>query len=284
VVKSTGLKVEFAINSDRQVEIKNVSNNYAYLQKKRQMSLPRIAHFTTSLPVLPEDEQRVINQFKKIHPQWDVKIWRDQDKDDLFRRHLGDQYQLVSNLPYGVMKADIARYLFLKEEGGWYIDTDYQVLKSLDEFSYHSLVLPVSWNKDDPSNSYPGLDKVCNSIMASEPGHPFWDQVVFESLLRIKKERVTVNRIEEMTGPDMLTQVLAIHPEKANEVFMPEQKYFHPRIKAYPVTSSEYPVAYGVHWCKGSWRNATLFGKVVRRLNRVLKARRIKKWIDENIT
>ncbi|MBX3114007.1 MAG: hypothetical protein KF836_05520 [Fimbriimonadaceae bacterium] len=243
------------------------------------MSIPRIAHFTSHKAVLPEDEQFVVDEFKRLHPDWEVKIWNDEMNAEAFKRHLPEHAEMILKLPHGVLRADIARYLFLKQDGGWYFDTDYQVLQNLDQYSDYDLILPISWAKDDPSTDYAGLDKYCNSVMASILGHPFWDTLLAESMNRLKTWPVALNMIEELTGPDLVTQVAHSHPEVLGNHWMPAQPLFHPRLAGYPVKAEDYPDAYGAHWCKGGWRDLSFMGRVKRRLARMRKSNRVRNFV-----
>ncbi|MDI9636722.1 glycosyltransferase [Kamptonema cortianum] len=243
------------------------------------MSIPRVAHFTTHKAKLPDDEQFVVDEFVRLHPNWKVKIWSDEMNERLFREHLPDHAEMILKLPFGVIRADLARYLYLKSEGGWYLDTDYQVFKPLDEFSDCELVLPISWGADDPTNDYRGIDKVCNSIMGSRAGHPFWDVVIAEAIRRIESGPVSINTIEEISGPDLLTQTRASHLNLVEDSVSPEQRLFHPRITSYPVPPSEFKDSFGAHWCKGAWRRLDFIGHLLWRIAYIQKRGRVRNWM-----
>ena len=65
---------------------------------------------------LPEEYQRYIDGWKKLHPTWEVKIWRDED----FAPYLDDSAfvkDCVAKKKYAFL-ADYFRFVVLYEFGG----------------------------------------------------------------------------------------------------------------------------------------------------------------------
>lgn len=78
-----------------------------------------------------------------------------------------------------VSLADMARYALLHQVGGLYVDADFECLQPFDELhrgrnlflSSEPLVHAVLLEKSRSA-------ALCNALMASAPGHPFWLQVL----------------------------------------------------------------------------------------------------------
>lgn len=70
-------------------------------------------------------------KIKNLHPSWEYKLWTSNDIEsyNLKNRRL---YDAIDNLGG---KSDIARYEILFNEGGIYMDTDFDMVKSFDELT-----------------------------------------------------------------------------------------------------------------------------------------------------
>jgi mannosyltransferase OCH1-like enzyme len=73
---------------------------------------------------LTADMQLSISEWKRLHPHWTHLFWDDEDCDLFMRTHHPDFYPTYSDLPRGVMKADLFRIAVLYTRGGMYADTD----------------------------------------------------------------------------------------------------------------------------------------------------------------
>ena len=81
--------------------------------------------------------------------------------------------EIYLSLPENIEKVDSCRYLFLREYGGVYHDSDFEVTsKGLWD------VLPGGVGLVESPYKY--NEEVQNSLMSSEVGHPFWDDVLDE--------------------------------------------------------------------------------------------------------
>eukprot|EP00946_MAST-07B_sp_MAST-7B-sp1_P001902 g1902.t1 len=136
------------------------------------------------------------------------------------------------------MRADMIRYLILYEFGGVYVDLDFESLKPLDilfaahgHAEYHSAIRDTKSRKDSAANAtvYTGSSRfsaiigqepdahahilyklpsmVCNAMMVSCPGHPFWLEVV--ELIKARfASGVFKKRVLKLTGPMVVQAAL----------------------------------------------------------------------------
>jgi mannosyltransferase OCH1-like enzyme len=75
----------------------------------------------------PDYVQANFNMWKQLMPEWDCKLWVDDDiTSDVF------PVDLVHSATKGAQKADIMRYFILEKFGGVYMDTDVTPYKSLE--------------------------------------------------------------------------------------------------------------------------------------------------------
>jgi mannosyltransferase OCH1-like enzyme len=62
--------------------------------------------------------------WKTYYPSYVVKIWTHEDMEALVRRDYSHLLTAYLALPYDIQRADIARYIILHHEGGFYADLD----------------------------------------------------------------------------------------------------------------------------------------------------------------
>ena len=92
--------------------------------------IPKKIHQIWLGPVsIPQQYQEYAETWKKLHPDWEYKLWRESDIEfwefstrDLFNK--ASSYQ---------EKSDILRYEILNKFGGLYVDMDYKAIKRMDD-------------------------------------------------------------------------------------------------------------------------------------------------------
>jgi len=87
---------------------------------------------------------------------------------------------IFDTYPLPIMRADVIRYFLLHHFGGIFVDLDVLCLKPFSGLvSNRELILGI-----EPelyvTEPVPGREfhrVLCNAVMASRPGHPFWGHV-----------------------------------------------------------------------------------------------------------
>ncbi len=216
------------------------------------MSIPKVIHQSWKTREIPEQWATWSDKARTLHPDWEYRLWTDEDNEQLIRDQL--PYFLDRYLAYSkpIMRADAVRYAYMYVYGGLYFDFDYEWLRAFDMMD-HDVVLPISRAAD----SRDGL-RVGNCVFASTAGHPWWRYVL--DTLNAKKEENHTD-VEEITGPKFLTRCwksyAELHPTAAESVYLAQRKLFHPpspkgEIAYQRIVDSG--AAYGIHHCTGVWR------------------------------
>ena len=134
--------------------------------------IPKIIHQIWLGSELPERFKGYQRNWRKIHPDWEYKLWTDREVEDFEF----DSADLFHNTDCFGQKSDLLRAEILHRYGGLYIDVDYDCFKRLDIF-HHAFdlygairLLPGLYMKWPEVYKSPVL--VCGSLLGSVPGHP----------------------------------------------------------------------------------------------------------------
>lgn len=91
--------------------------------------IPKIIHYVwLGGKPIPERDQKYINQWKEMHPDYEFKLWNEQNFDMNCCEYVSEAFK---NKKYSFI-SDYIRTYALYTEGGIYIDTDVELLKTFD--------------------------------------------------------------------------------------------------------------------------------------------------------
>lgn len=97
--------------------------------------IPKIIHYCWfGGNPLPKDARKCINSWKKHLPDYEIKEWNEATFDINSNRYVKEAYE---NRKFAFV-TDYVRLYALFHEGGIYMDTDVEVLKSYDPFLEHN--------------------------------------------------------------------------------------------------------------------------------------------------
>ncbi len=204
------------------------------------------------MPLSPE-ELRLCRRMRTLMPDWEYYLWLDEDNEVLVRNHFPQHLNAYRAIQRGVVKADIVRYLYMAVFGGFYFDTDYKMLRKIDDsLLRHVCVLPVS-RMDDT------LFRLENAVLASEPGYRFWNDFL-EHIFSQRENggmlaTLAEDRVEKVTGPEGLTEFYLARKERYAEAFLPQPECFHPKASKRGLVFKKTEATLGAHLCWGSWRS-----------------------------
>jgi mannosyltransferase OCH1-like enzyme len=93
-------------------------NNFYYINKE----IPKIIHLTYKTKNIP---QSIINKWTEIYPEYDIKIYDNNDCINFLYKEFGQEYVDIFNfIKDGPIKADFWRLCILYKYGGIYSDID----------------------------------------------------------------------------------------------------------------------------------------------------------------
>jgi hypothetical protein len=214
--------------------------------------IPRILHFIWIGPdPLPADQRPWIESWKRHHPDWEHRIWTEENlPEDPIRPEIAELLRAP------VERADILRLEILYRHGGVYVDTDVECLRPIDDVLAGEDLVVVCLK--------PG--RVTNTFIAAAPGHPLLERALRE--LEPMEEYWTLSAepdaLKEVAGPPLLRRLVADHPG----VKQLEPSAF------FPATAEEREGALGVHHMSRSWHNVTAMRNAMLQAERRLEAAR----------
>lgn len=155
---------------------------------KMGQQIPKIIHQTYYSKNLPPPIQSNIEQLKSNNPDWDFRLYDDQDIENYIQLHFPELFTTYKkiNPKYGAAKADFFRYLVMYQDGGVYLDIKSGLEKPLDSIIRNDDQYILSyWPRNYPKimqGQHKGITNPTGEYqqwyIISVPGHPFLKSVI----------------------------------------------------------------------------------------------------------
>lgn len=182
------------------------------------MQIPKIIHqiWSDKYQPMPEVFRVLAQTWTEYHPDWEYRLWSEQDIDNFVREEYPLYYEFYTALPFDMQRWDAVRFLILKKIGGMHVDCDYECLENIEplltEYGCCVALEPekhcVIYNVSHFLNS---------ALMATIPHHPFLqhviDRIFSEPTLSYERQNKPMC-ILNTTGPLMLSNLYASLPKK----------------------------------------------------------------------
>jgi mannosyltransferase OCH1-like enzyme len=178
---------------------------------------------------LPDEFARYRQTWAEHHPGWEMRLWTEDNLPKDLRRA-----EVYERLRVPAERADILRLEVLWREGGVYLDTDFECLRSIE---------PLIEGLDFFS-AYLKPGRTNNAVIGAVPGHPILDRALDEL-----KPRDVYGYDKAAAGPFFFDALLKDYPEV---------KLFGPAL-FYPSSPEERERAAAIHHMDRSWKDAEGF-------------------------
>jgi glycosyltransferase involved in cell wall biosynthesis len=193
--------------------------------------IPRIIHQTWKTTEVPGHLSFFQRTWAAHHPGWEYRFWTDADCRDFIASQYPHFLPIYDGYADPICRVDAIRYFLLRHFGGVYADLDFECLRPLDPLLEGRGALlglePPSHVAIQQSKGYEFDWILCNALMASEPGHPFWEHVLARLI-----ESTNQPGPLDATGPFFLTRALHTYPDKGQVSVLPAELL-------YPADSSD---------------------------------------------
>ena len=145
-------------------------------------------------PAMPEAFATFAAGWRRLHPDWEYRLWGDGDLPPLRNRSLYDRAEELCPGFAGQLRSDVVRYELLLEYGGVWVDTDFECFKPIDDL-LEDVDCFAAWElQDDVAN---------NAILGCEPGNAFMARLVENLPASVLSGRS--KRPSKISGPHYLT-------------------------------------------------------------------------------
>lgn len=206
--------------------------------------IPRIIHYCWfGRGPLPELAQKCIDSWHRYMPDWEYKLWNEDNFDVNQNAYAKEAYEAGKF----AFVSDYVRLWALEREGGVYLDVDFEVYKPFDDLLHYHAFAGIEGSKYKP---------VMMGVCASEP-YGVW----VSEMLNAYSDRHFVKRVggfDLRTNVQFVTALMAANGFKQNGI---EQDYHD--LHVFPVdyfcprqTTGEYlrtENTYCDHLGLGSW-------------------------------
>lgn len=226
-------------------------------------SIPKIIHQTWKNTEIPESVLAFQQSWKVHHPNWEYRLWTDLDN----RQFLQDNYpwflEIYDSYREPICRVDAVRYFILLHYGGVFIDLDFECLQPLDEFLQDKglvIGLEPPEHLKMPEPQVRQLSHIlCPSLMASQPGHPFWRHVC-----QYLVKSCHLPGVLDTTGPFLLTRAYETYSSQdsitlaPSELLYPATKFdcWDGKLSNPEFRQQSARKAFAIHYWHGSWFRA----------------------------
>ena len=194
--------------------------------------IPKVFH---QVWVGPDDPPAESGRFRETwlrhHPDWEIRLWGDNDFGWLKNRALFERATSYTQ------KADIAKYELIERYGRVYLDFDMECLKPITDLC-SGVDLFAGWEPDGGINV---------AIFGATPNHRFLREVVatMPAWCLIHGN----DRVDIQTGPELLTHVAIRQGWTARRgvTFFPTHFFYPYNWNEWPRPEGPFPDSYAVH-------------------------------------
>ena len=234
--------------------------------------IPRTIHYCWfGGGALPALAARCLASWSEQMPDYEIKCWNEENFDVFSIPYTREAYRLGM---YAYV-SDYARLWILYHHGGIYLDTDVELLRSLDDLSAQGAFLGQE-QPEDPNDT--GLHCALGLGVGCEAGHPFigrllehykhihfvsWTGRQGDTIVNITRRLLADEPIEELDGGLKRCAGFTIYPWP----YLCPLNYFTGQLEVRPET-------HAIHHYAASWvtdhQRESLAAKLRRRLRGVL--------------
>ncbi|RKZ53629.1 MAG: hypothetical protein DRQ99_31665, partial [Candidatus Parabeggiatoa sp. nov. 3] len=222
--------------------------------------IPKIIHQTWKDKHVPPNCVPLQRTWLTHHPDWEYWLWTDVDNRAFISEHYAWFLPVYDGYPENIMRADAVRYFMLYHYGGLYVDLDFECLRPLEPLLVGREVVialePLEHLEKELVRQRSFKQVLCNALIASQPKHPFWEQV-FQEL----KVYQNANDPLDATGPFMLTRAYDSFSQRealtieSSERLCPitDEQSRHGILKDNATRQRIAKTAYAIHHWHGTW-------------------------------
>lgn len=177
-------------------------------------SIPKNIHFiwldknNEQQNKIPEKYNKYLESWKQNNPEYDIKIWFNQDIYNLLKSIDQKYLNFFNNIKMLICKCDFIRMLIIYFTGGIYSDLDFFCLRPLDRLIENKSYL---FFEEVPEHHFNGVKRLYNGFFASTKYNPFifgW----LEYIMKNWKDSREPEDVMNLTGPEAFYKYYKSNP------------------------------------------------------------------------
>lgn len=176
-------------------------------------SIPPILHFIWLGSPVPYTVQISIESWKKFHPDWEIKVWTDEEvkKFSWTNSHARFVFEQADSW---AEKADVLRLDILYQFGGIYSDVDVLCLKSFHDLIIQKITFFSSFELNYVSSHYGEAFYIGTAIMGASKGSSLMKKCLENCKSKYEDPK---EGILKRTGPGLMSKMCKIAFEDPEE-------------------------------------------------------------------
>lgn len=225
------------------------------------MSIPHHIHQTWKNNNIPAHLNAYVQSWRDHHPDWTYTLWTDAMNRDFIATHYPLFLPVYDRYPNAIQRVDAVRYFILLQQGGVFVDLDFECLKPIGPL-LEGVDFVAGKEPQEHAVAHGKRYIISNAFMAAIPGCRFLHDicgVLQENDYRRYAGQTGFNFILDCAGPFMLSRVYGQY-ERKQEIRIAEAELLYPLVKD-PRSNEVDPEAdhaqlaeaYAVHHYWGSW-------------------------------
>lgn len=195
-------------------------------------------------------------QLQQLHPGWEVLLYDDADALRMVQLYYPQWEAAYNSYPRMIQRTDVSRLLLLYHYGGFYLDTDMHLFRSLHDLQEHKLVLAEEKTLDEASCRQLGHRnalRIANYMLGAAPGQPFIYEAISRAITNSNHSIDSEHDVLESTGPGMLTDLYHEQSRQHAGLYLLKNKQRLCLKKCSALPSCHFG-DYAAHLHQGSWR------------------------------
>lgn len=205
--------------------------------------IPKIIHYIWfGGKPFPQKIKKCMDSWHKFLPDYKIMFWNEETFDI---NSIPFTKQAYENKKWAFV-SDYVRVYALKRYGGWYLDTDIEILKPLFPFEDKRIVLGTD------------SDGALTALMGSEKDHPFWDKILdlYANMSFVRHDGSLNIVVNNTYLQDILVEYGFVKKNKYQElkegIYIYPDEYFHVA-DVEKGTINKTNNSYAIHWHTLLW-------------------------------
>ncbi len=204
---------------------------YNSIENFYEDKIPKLIIQTWKTDDIPKKYIEDIKSLKKLNPDFEFKLFTDQQIEQFLKIYYPKHYETYKKLPIKIQKIDYFRYVAIYHYGGFYFDLDITGLQSLKPLCKYECVFPIDLHINKNMCNEGRYIDFCNDkidyligqyAFSATPKHPFI-KLLIDSIDKNLQEYLndyntkygeTHEYVYKSTGPDFVTDMYHLYPDK----------------------------------------------------------------------